>query len=69
MFGWYLYSDQYYMFGTSLVLFASLLGLYAQGKVQSNYTKYKRVLTLPLYADLDFETVDKICKIILSCKK
>ena len=29
----------------------------------------KRVLTLPFYADLDFEDVDKICKIILSCKK
>lgn len=43
MFGWYLYSDPYYMFGTILVLFASLLGLYAQGKVQSNYTKYKKV--------------------------
>ena len=29
----------------------------------------KRVLTLPLYADLDLEIVDKICKIVLSCKK
>ena len=28
----------------------------------------KRVLTLPLYADLDLETVDKICEIILSCR-
>lgn len=28
----------------------------------------KRVLTLPLYADLALEDVDKICKIILSCK-
>lgn len=28
----------------------------------------KRVLTLPLFADLSFENVDKICKIILSCK-
>lgn len=27
----------------------------------------KRVLTLPLYADLSFENVDKICEIILSC--
>lgn len=29
----------------------------------------KRVLTLPLYADLDLETVNKICDIILECKK
>lgn len=27
-----------------------------------------RVLTLPLYADLTLEDVDKICKVILSCK-
>lgn len=29
----------------------------------------KRVLTLPLYADLTLEDVDRICEIILSCKK
>jgi len=29
----------------------------------------KRVLTLPLYPDLDFSDVDKICGIIKSCKK
>lgn len=29
----------------------------------------KRVLTLPLYADLELEDVDRICKIVLSCKK
>ncbi len=29
----------------------------------------KRVLTLPLYADLSFGDVDRICKIILACKK
>ncbi|MBS6180977.1 MAG: DegT/DnrJ/EryC1/StrS family aminotransferase [Erysipelotrichaceae bacterium] len=29
----------------------------------------KRVLTLPLYADLSLEDVDRICEIILSCKK
>lgn len=28
-----------------------------------------RVLTLPLYADLNLEDVDRICEIILSCKK
>jgi dTDP-4-amino-4,6-dideoxygalactose transaminase len=29
----------------------------------------KRVLTLPLYADLALEDVDRICEIILSCRK
>ena len=29
----------------------------------------KRVLTLPLYADLALEDVDKICEIILKCRK
>lgn len=29
----------------------------------------KRILTLPLYADLPLEDVDRICDIILSCKK
>lgn len=29
----------------------------------------KRVLTLPLYADLDISTVDVICDLILQCGK
>ncbi len=29
----------------------------------------KRVLTLPMYADLAFEDVDRICEIILNCRK
>ncbi len=29
----------------------------------------KRVLTLPLYADLPMETVDRVCDLILSCRK
>ena len=29
----------------------------------------KRVLTLPLYAELELDVVDKICKIILECKR
>ena len=28
----------------------------------------KRVLTLPLYADLSMDDVDRICDIILKCK-
>lgn len=29
----------------------------------------KRVLTLPMYADLALEDVDRICEVILGCKK
>lgn len=44
------------------------------GKYDSNLTPValhisKRVLTLPLYADLALEDVDRICDIILSCKR
>lgn len=44
------------------------------GKYDANLTPValhisKRVLTLPLYADLSLEDVDRICDIILSCKK
>jgi dTDP-4-amino-4,6-dideoxygalactose transaminase len=44
------------------------------GKYDANLTPNalhisKRVLTLPLYADLALEDVDRICKIILSCKR
>ena len=44
------------------------------GKYDPNLTPValhisKRVLTLPLYADLAIEDVDRICDIILKCKK
>lgn len=44
------------------------------GKYDSNLTPValhlsKRVLTLPLYADLDLEDVDRICEIIIKCKR
>ena len=44
------------------------------GKYDPNLTPValhlsKRVLTLPLYADLDLEDVDRICEIILKCRK
>jgi dTDP-4-amino-4,6-dideoxygalactose transaminase len=43
------------------------------GKYDANLTPValhvsKRVLTLPMYADLTFEDVDKICDVILKCK-
>lgn len=43
MFGWYLYTNPYYLIGTIFVALAAILGLYAQGKVQSSYAKYRRV--------------------------
>ena len=44
------------------------------GKYDSNLTPValhlsKRVLTLPLYADLDLEDVDRICETIIKCKR
>jgi dTDP-4-amino-4,6-dideoxygalactose transaminase len=44
------------------------------GKYDANLTPValhisKRVLTLPLYADLALEDVDRICKVILSCRR
>lgn len=44
------------------------------GKYDTNLTPValhisKRVLSLPLYADLSLEDVDKICEIIMNCKK
>ena len=44
------------------------------GKYNPNLTPMalhisKRVLTLPLYADLAMEDVDKICEIILKCRR
>lgn len=45
-----------------------------QGKFDVNETPValqisKRVLTLPLYADLTMDDVDRICETILWCKK
>lgn len=43
MFGWYLMTNPYYMIGTIFVMLAAILALWAQGKVQSNYAKYRRI--------------------------
>lgn len=43
MFGWYLMTNPYYMIGTIFVMLAAVLALWAQGKVQSNYAKYRRI--------------------------
>lgn len=44
------------------------------GKYDANQTPValhisKRVLTLPLYADLELDIVDKVCDVVLKCKK
>lgn len=43
MYSWYLMSNPYYMIGTVFVMLAAVLSLWAQGKVQSSYAKYKRI--------------------------
>ena len=45
---------------------SSFLRLFTKTPVALHISK--RVLTLPLYADLALEDVDRICDIILSCK-
>ncbi len=49
--------------------FSAFHGKYDVMKTPVALSVSKRVLTLPLYADLAFEDVDRICEIILSCKK
>ena len=54
--------------------FSQSLKFENEGKFKINETpvaKYvsENILTLPLYADLSLEEVDKICKIIKSMKK
>lgn len=44
-------------------------GKYAQNATPVALHLSKRVLTLPLYADLALEDVSRICEIILKCKK
>lgn len=44
-------------------------GKYDSSKTPTALYISKRVLTLPFYADLAVEDVDRICKIVLSCKK
>lgn len=43
-------------------------GMYDASKTPIALDISKRVLTLPLYADLSYDDVDRICEIILSCK-
>lgn len=44
-------------------------GKYDVGKTPTALYISKRVLTLPLYADLQLKDVDRICDIIIQCKK
>ncbi len=49
--------------------FSAFNGKYDVFKTPAALHVAKRVLTLPLYADLPLEDVDRICDVILSCKK
>lgn len=49
--------------------FACFNGKYDVNETSTALRISKRVLTLPLYADLDIKQVEEICKIILECKK
>ena len=49
--------------------FSAFHGKYDTAKTPIALHISKRVLTLPLYADLSLEDVDRICEIILNCKK
>ena len=49
--------------------FAAFHGQYDVSQTPVALHISKRVLTLPMYADLALEEVDRICNIILSCKQ
>lgn len=38
-----MFSNRYYMIGTILVIIAALLAMWAQFKVQSTYSRYKKI--------------------------
>ena len=49
--------------------FSCFHGKYDVNKTPVALHVSKRVLTLPLYADLALEDVDRICEIVLECRK
>lgn len=57
-----LYARKYFYPLTNM--FDCYAGMYDVSKTPIALDISKRVLTLPFYADLDFETIDKICDII-----
>lgn len=57
-----LYARKYFYPLTNM--FDCYAGMYDVSKTPIALDISKRVLTLPFYADLDFETIDKICAII-----
>jgi len=50
-------------------MFSAFHGKYSAAETPIALHISKRILTLPLYADLAIEDVDRICEVILSCKK
>ena len=49
--------------------FGAFGGKYDTSKTPTALYVSQRVLTLPLYADLSLENVDRICEVIVNCKK
>ncbi len=49
--------------------YSAFAGMYDASKTPIALDISKRVLTLPLYADLDLRDVDRICDIVVSCKR
>lgn len=49
--------------------FSAFHGKYDVSETPTALHVSKRVLTLPMYADLDLEDVDRICSIILHCRR
>ena len=49
--------------------FAAFHGKYDPAETPAALRVSENVLTLPLFADLETEDVDRICEIVLSCRK
>ena len=49
--------------------FAAFRGKYDPALTPVALDVSRRVLTLPMYADLPMEDVDRICRIVLGCRK
>ena len=49
--------------------FAAFHGKYDPAETPAALRVSENVLTLPLFADLETEDVDRICEIVLGCRK
>ena len=49
--------------------FSCYHGRFAQGKTPMAEWISRRVLTLPMYAEIEENTVDRVCEVVLSCRR